>query len=288
MNSIPRTALDLSRRMTADVIRTGKTARYEKDYCRKDGTHVPCALTVWPVRDHTGRVTGMAGIVRDATEQHRLQREILEVTDRERRRIGQDLHDDLCQMLTATTFAIGALEERLAVTNLPAAGSAHEIGEMLRRANGEARDIARGLYPAELEIGGLTAAVRRLAGDITRAGKAHCEVQCDPAIEEPNHVYALHIYRIIQEAVANALRHGAATKIIIVLKQIDGQVWLEVANNGKDWPAEPAVSAGMGLNIMAYRARMIGGTMQIYRGTTGGTVVELSFPAMRSSHEEKK
>jgi len=271
---------ELTRRMIAEVIRTGKTVRFEKDICRKDGTRIPVALTIWPVSDQAGQLTGLAAIIHNATEQHRLQREILEVSDRERRRIGQDLHDDLCQMLTGITFAAGSLEQRLAADNLPAAGAAHAIGELLQRANREAHNIARGLYPVELEAGGLPAALQRLADDITRAGKVRCELLCDTTVAVPDQTQALHIYRIVQEAVANALRHGLATVISITFAVTDGQVHLEVANNGRDWPAEAAPAAGMGLNIMAYRARMIGGTLQICRGATGGTVVEVTLPVV--------
>ena len=277
---------ELNQRIVDKVARTGETARFEKEYFRKDGTRVPVALTFWPIRDHTGKFTQLAAIVSDVTEQHRLQREILEVSEHERRRIGQDLHDSLCQMLTATTFAVGALEERLAQNNPPAAQSAHEIGELIRRANGEARNISRGLYPVELEAGGLVPALQRLADDLTRAGKVRCEFICDTDVLVANQMQALHIYRITQEAVANALRHGAATTIVIVLKLANDQVFLEVVNNGRDWPmelSEPGHSPGMGLTIMAYRARMIGGALQVCRGSPGGTMVELSFPVLRSS-----
>jgi len=277
---------ELNQRIITQISRTGETARFEKEYFRKDGTRVPVALTLWLIRDHTGQFTKLAAIVSDVTEQHRLQREILEVSEHERRRIGQDLHDSLCQMLTASTFAVGSLEERLVRDNPPAAQSAHEIGELIRRANGEARNISRGLYPIELEAGGLIAALQRLADDITRAGKARCEFIGDPDVTVANPMQALHIYRITQEAVANALRHGAATTIVIVLKLANDQVFLEVVNNGRDWPlelSEPGHSPGMGLTIMAYRARMIGGALQVCRGNPGGTMVELSFPILRSS-----
>ena len=282
----PPEFLELNLRIITQISRTGETARFEKEYFRKDGTRVSVALTLWPIRDHTGQFTKLAAIVSDVTEQHRLQREILEVSERERRCIGQDLHDSLCQMLTASTFAVGSLEERLARDNPPAAQSAHEIGELIRRANSEARNISRGLYPIELEAGGLIAALQRLADDITHAGKARCEFICDPDVTVANPMQALHIYRIAQEAVANALRHGAATTIVIVLKLANDQVFLEVANNGRDWPlklAEPGHSLGMGLTIMAYRARMIGGALQVCRGNPGGPMVELSFPILRSS-----
>ena len=274
----PPEFLDQSRRTLAELLRTGTPARYEKDYYRKDGSRVPVALTVWAVHDQTGQVTGLASIIRDVTEQHQLQQQILEVSDREHRRISQDLHDGICQLLTATTFAVGALEERLTASGVPDAYAAHEIGELIRRANTETRSVAHALHPVELDAGGLPAALQQLANTGELSGKVACTLVCPAILPALGNTRALHIYRIAQEAVANALRHGAPTHITIALTATAGAIQLQVANNGRDIPADAAKQPGMGLNIMAYRARMIGGSLQVCRGAAGGTVVELNLP----------
>ncbi len=270
---------EMNRRTAEKIAQTGETVLFEREYFRKDGTRVPVLMNVWPVRDQDGQWNKLAAIIIDATEQRRLQREILEVSDSERRRIGQDLHDSLCQMLTGIAFAVGSLEERLASDNLPAAKSAHEIGELLRRANSEARNIARGLYPVELACGSLPTALHRLVDEVNNTGKTRCELVCHADLELVDKTRALHLYRIVQEAVANALRHGVPTAITITLRRTVGEIHLEVVNNGRDWPDAPAQTGGIGLSIMAYRARMLGGQLQICRGELGGTLVAMNLPA---------
>ncbi|MEI8063368.1 MAG: PAS domain S-box protein [Verrucomicrobiota bacterium] len=270
---------EMNRRTAEKIAQTGETVLFEREYFRKDGTRVPVLMNVWPVRDQDGQWNKLAAIIIDATEQRRLQREILEVSDSERRRIGQDLHDSLCQMLTGITFAVGSLEERLANDNLTAAKSAHEIGELLRRANSEARNIARGLYPVELACGSLPTALHRLVDEVNNTGKTRCELVCHADLELVDKTRALHLYRIVQEAVANALRHGVPTAITITLRRTVGEIHLEVVNNGRDWPDAPAQTGGIGLSIMAYRARMLGGQLQICRGELGGTLVAMNLPA---------
>ena len=275
----PPEYLEQNRRAVDRIKQTGETIRFEKEYFRKDGTRLPVMMNVWPVRDQDGQWTKLAAIIIDTTEQRRLQREILDVSDSERRRIGQDLHDSLCQMLTGIAFAVGSLEERLASDNLPAAKSAHEIGELLRQANSEARNIARGLYPVELAGGSLPTALQRLVDEVNNNGKTRCELVCHADLELVDKTRALHLYRIVQEAVANALRHGVPTAITITLRRTVGEIHLEVVNNGRDWPDAPSQTGGIGLSIMAYRARMLGGQLQICRGELGGTLVAMNLPA---------
>ena len=274
------------RRIIAAILQTGETARFKKEYFRKDGTRVPVAITVWPIRDQTGHWTTLAAVMTDVAAQQRLEREILEVSDSERRRIGQDLHDSLCQMLTGITFAVGSLEERLAPENLPAAKSAHEISELLRQANHEARNIARGLYPVELAGGSLPAALQRFVVETNKTSKTHCELVCPADWELLDKTRALHLYRIVQEAVANALRHGAPTAITITLRRDATEIQLAVANNGHDWTDAPAQTGGIGLSIMTYRARLLGGQLQICRGELGGTLVTVSLPAQQVANEK--
>ena len=268
---------ELDQQKIRQVLQTGQAVRYEKEGLHKNGTRFPVAVTRFVVRNAAGQITGLGTIARDMTEVHRLQREILEICEREHRRIGQDLHDGVCQMLTATTFAIGALEQQLAAGNLPAARDAHEIGELLRRANIDTRNLAHGMYPIELPAGGLPAALQHLVDDTAQAGKIQCQLDCAADLPAVTTERAVHVYRIAQEVVTNALRHADATQLRVTLARTDGQLRLQIVDDGDGVPAEPP--AGLGLNIMAYRARMLNGWLKIRRGTDGGTIVELTFPA---------
>lgn len=224
------------------------------------------------------RPTVIQGVIQDITERKRLEKKILEVSDREQRRIGQDLHDGLCQLLTATTFATKALQQKLAEAGNVEAKEAGEIAELLRRANGDARKVARGLHPVELESDGLTAALRELSFNVQSLFNIACRFDCGPAIALTDNSKAVHVYRIAQEAVNNALKHSHAKHIGIILTQSNGSLALTVNDDGIGLPSQPRERRGMGLNIMAYRARMIGGALHVRPGAGGGTVVSLVFP----------
>src|SRR5439155_11926904 len=181
-------------------------------------------------------------------------------------------------LLTGTTFAIKTLEEKLIAAGVSEASEAREIAELLRRANVEARNVARGLHPVELEVGGLAAALSELAFNVQSLFNVGCRFDCQSPVALADNSKAVHVYRIAQEAVNNALKHARAKHIGITLSQTNGRVALTVNDDGVGLPAEAAQRAGMGLNIMAYRARMIGGSLEVQRGGRGGTVVSLVFP----------
>jgi PAS domain S-box-containing protein len=244
---------------------------------RKDGREFWCYVNI-STFDHPVFGNVWIAVHSDITERKELEKKILEVSDREQRRIGQDLHDGLCQLLTGTTFAIKALEQKLAAAGNVESAEAREIAELLRRANVEARNVARGLHPVELEAGGLTAALHELAFNVQSLFNVACRFQCAPAVALVDNDKAVHIYRIAQEAVNNALKHSGAKHIGITLSQSNGTMALTVNDDGIGLPAQAVQHKGMGLNIMAYRARMIGGTLHVRRGGEHGTIVNLVFP----------
>jgi signal transduction histidine kinase len=214
----------------------------------------------------------------EMAQRQRLEEEILKVSEREQRRIGHDLHDSLCQHLTGTALAGQVLGERLAAKSLPEAADAGKIVELVEEGITLARNLARGLYPVEMDAEGLMAAFQELADTITKATKVQCVFECDKPVLIHNDADAAQLYRIAQEAVANALRHGKPRRIGLNLSEREGRVNLTVEDDGVGLPETSQDSGGLGIRIMAYRATMIGGAFSVEPAATGGTIVTCSFP----------
>jgi signal transduction histidine kinase len=214
---------------------------------------------------------------REMTERRRLEQEILKVSEREQRRIGHDLHDNLCQHLTATALAGQVLNERLAARSLPEEADASKVVALVEEAIEQARNLARGLYPVEMEAEGLMAAFQELASNITKGAKVVCVFECDSPVLMHDDAAATHLYRIAQEAVRNAIGHGRARRIGINLAEREGLVKLTIEDDGVGVPENAQERGGLGIRIMAHRAAMIGGAFAIEPAPTGGTIVTCSF-----------
>lgn len=246
---------------------------------RKDGTVFPMYLGVsevqWPDQ------VIFTGLVRDITEQRRLEQEVLRVTEEERRRIGQDLHDGLGQMLTGTGLIASNVAKRLRRQEVAGADEVAEVAEMVKDADQYARSLARGLVPVELEQGGLRGALERLARNAKRLFGIQCTFHERGANSITDSTVAMHLYRIAQESVSNAVRHGRASEVIIRLNTVPAYVRLRIEDNGEgftdvslDGPPESFSDLhGMGVRIMHYRARIIGATLDIQGIAGEGTVV---------------
>jgi signal transduction histidine kinase len=217
-------------------------------------------------------------LIREMAERQRLEEEILKVSEREQRRIGHDLHDSLCQHLTATALAGQVLGERLAAKALPEARDAIQVVSLVEDGIDLARNLARGLYPVEMEAEGLMAAFQQLASNITKGAKVRCVFECDKPVLIHNDAVATHLYRITQEAVRNAIRHGKPSRIGINLAETNNLIRLTIEDDGVGVPDESQKSEGLGVRIMAHRASMIGGTFAIEPAPTGGTIVTCCVP----------
>jgi two-component system CheB/CheR fusion protein len=259
---------------------------------RKDGSLVPISLAVSEVRIGGGRHL-FIGIIHDLSSRRRLERQIVEVAAAEQRRIGQELHDGLCQDLFCIAMGLEMLSGKLEREAHPQAASALKITESVRHATERARRLAHGLNPVDLDAGGLPAALEQLAEQTTRVTGVRCAFHWDgaarPAGGDGN--VATHLYRIAQEAVNNAVSHASATKIDIRLACEDGHLALSIADDGKGLAAPVAdhtssadlttaphpksdpYHGGMGVRTMHYRARMMGGTFAIDGRAGGGTKV---------------
>jgi signal transduction histidine kinase len=203
-------------------------------------------------------------------EQLRLEREVLEISEGERRRIGHDLHDGLGQQLTAASMTANALVGVLK-TNAPAlAECGEEIGRQLREAIAEARSLSHGLAPVALVDEGLMSALGLLAESTSRGGTVRCVFECAPPVCVADTEMAGHLYRIAQEAVNNALKHATPSEIRIGLEQRDGWLVLEVDDDGEGFAEGTLPNDGIGLRVMRYRARLLGGVLEIGSAPAGG------------------
>jgi two-component system, LuxR family, sensor kinase FixL len=241
---------------------------------RKNGAVFPMDLSVSEVRLANRRL--FTGFIREITERKRLEKEILEISEREQRRIGQDLHDGLCQHLAGIELMSQVLEQKLARRSKAAAAKAGDIAKNVRDAISHTRLLARGLSPITLESEGLMSALHELALNTQKIFGVACRFECNPPVLVQDFPAATHLFRLGQEAVSNAIKHGKAKRILIRLKEERGRLALSIIDNGRGFPARISKSKGMGLRIMQSRAGMIGGTLAIERNTAGGTTVTVA------------
>jgi PAS domain S-box-containing protein len=245
---------------------------------------------IGPAKDKTGRITHWLAIVRDITERKRLEKEILEISDREQRRIGQDLHDGLCQQLTGIELMSRVLEQKLASRSKTNSKLAGDIAGHVRDAIGQTRLLARGLSPVTLESEGLMSALQEFAGNTEKIFRIECRFECVRPVLVNDLTVATHLFRIAQEAVSNAIKHGKANEIEIQLQQNSaGSVVLRVSDNGSGMSGETPKEKGMGLQIMRSRAGMIGGNVAIQNAPRGGVQVVCSVAlSPGAAHNEEK
>ena len=222
-----------------------------------------------------------AALTEEMAERDRLEKEILEISEREQRRIGHDLHDGLGQHLTATALASQVLGNHLAARQLsPETGEAERIVELIEQSIELTRNLARGLSPVAVETEGLPVALAELTANTTAQFYIRCELQCPRTLPCLDPAAAMHLYRITQESISNAVRHGRTGRVDVSLtvEQEAGQLILTVRDNGTGLPAIGARrQGGQGLRIMAHRARMIGAALDIFPAPDGGTTVRCAL-----------
>jgi len=224
-------------------------------------------------------------IVRDVTERKRLEREIIEATSREQQRIGQDLHDSLGQHLTGITFLTKVLERKLTSKAPEEAEAAAEIGRLVIQALAQTRNLARGLFPAELEQNGLVAALTELAGTVEQTCGVRCTLRAHQNVTVQDNVFATHLFRIAQEAINNSVKHGKARDIKVDLQPRGDQTELSITDDGSNAHFSPETKTqGLGLRIMHYRARRIGGSLHVSVTDQGGTKVTCLFQTKYESN----
>jgi signal transduction histidine kinase len=227
------------------------------------------------VDEYTG-TRGEVIVFSDITGRKILEKQIAEISEREQRRIGQDLHDGLCQHLVSTAFAATLLQRKLEEKKVSDAAAAEQIADMINDAISQARGMARGLHPVRLEEDGLAPALEQLAEMTQMLTGISCEfhIQGEVIINDP--IAAANLYRIAQEAVNNALKHAKAQHISVDLEAVEEEITLTIRDDGVGISRE-STGRGMGLYIMNHRARLIGASLDVRRGAAGGTIVNCSF-----------
>lgn len=220
----------------------------------------------------------VTGLIRSVNEEKRLQWESMRVSESERSRIGQEIHDDVCQVLAGINYLVYVMQKRLLTENAAMAAEmgkiAHEIQEGLERT----RCLAHGLVPAKLNFASLPQALKEIARQakarFALATEVHFEVKAPVLPQEK----LLHIFRIVQEAASNSFKHGGATRFRVTLTMQDEWYVLTAEDDGCGLPDHSHQAEGIGLNVMSNRAQLLGGWLDVANLPQGGAVVRLCFP----------
>jgi PAS domain S-box-containing protein len=263
----------LKKKETIDCIETMRLA--------KDGRMLHISLTATLLRDEIGKPFAATVTERDITERIQLEKEILEITERERKLIGQEMHDSMGQVLTGVAIKSKGLALKLKSKSLSESKGALAISKLASLAIAQMRDLARMLCPVDIEAGGLVTALLLLALDAEKILNVKCRFLCKQLVSVNNMAEAKQLYRIAQEAVTNAVKHGKAKNVTIELQSTEELCILSVKNDGLDFQKSSRPKTGLGLKIMEYRANLIGGVLDIRKGKKNGTVVTCTVPNKR-------
>ena len=290
-------------------------------HLRKDGSRFWTDGVLMRLDDENGKLRGFAKVARDATDQRRiedelahardemeqrvlertrelvamntelertmaqrqqLERELLEISEREKRRIGEDLHDMICQELTATALYLQSNAKKLGKENPAAGKTLEQSAQTVNRNVVIARALAGGLQAIELSASGLINALRELAAQACQNTGIQCHVRVGRGVRVRDDTVALHLYRVAQEAVTNAVKHSGAKNVLISLDHDKTHVCVSVQDDGKGFaPEKRRKGKGLGLHMMRYRANALGGELKIERRKTGGMDVTCKIPIKR-------
>jgi PAS domain S-box-containing protein len=205
-----------------------------------------------------------------------LEGEILAVSDREQQRLGQELHDGLCQHLTAVAFMARSVALRLKNHRVIDASDIEKIAELVNDAATDTRNLSRALHRIDVDAAGLVNALQDLVD--REIWKIPCRLEVGPSFQIQDDAAAAHLYRIAREAVINANKHAQAREIVVKLERSQQGMVLRVIDDGVGFSNEPKLKQGLGYHIMNYRAQLIGGRLKIERPKKGGTCVSCCFP----------
>jgi len=216
-------------------------------------------------------------LLQEIEQRKYLEKEILDISEREQRKIGQELHDSIGQQFAGIAFMTKVLEKKLAKKLPEEAATVAEIGKLVSETTVQARGLAKGLYPVDLSAVSFISALHELADTTKRLFGVNCDVECDDLITVQNSSIAVHLYRITQEAINNAIKHGKTKNIVIGLSCNSKTAALTIQSDGVDLPEVITRDKGMGLHIIEHRVDLIGGLLDIRKNPNGGTIVTCVF-----------
>lgn len=249
---------------------------------RKDGSTFPMYLAVSEVNVNDQRL--YTGIIRNITEQRRLEQEVLRISEHERHRIGQDLHDGLGQMLTGMSLINKNIALSLKEENHPLAKEVDEITTLIKEADEYARNLSRNLIPVEFDSRGLTASLQRLTGNVEKLFSIKCELKSTNNLHFDDSTSLINLYRIVQEATNNAVKHGNAETVMITLDADTERILLKIEDDGMGFPEDWEEHKGLGVRIMQFRARLIGANLEISTSRLGGAAIIITLLSVGSSY----
>jgi signal transduction histidine kinase len=230
---------------------------------------------------HVRSVSGdnlICGVFMDVGREQLLSEEIVRISNFERERIGQDLHDDFCQNLAGIACMSKILEKQLAHISPESAESAAEITHQINEALSRVRVMSHNLSPLQLDDSDLISCLEKLLREIETNQGVACHRHIDNSIDVKSPETRKHLFRLCQEAIRNAIRHGGATQLTLTLARENAFLCrISIEDNGRGFPDRPATSDGLGIRLMKHRCRQFGGTLDLKNGPRGGAIVACTF-----------
>lgn len=275
---LPPDRCDETNHLLKQIRRGERVEHFETVRVCKDGRRLTVSLTLSPIRNLNGRVTGASTIARDVTAQRELERQLVESGERERRRLGQDLHDGLGQQLSGIELMCRALARSVSRRSPADALTAELLVSQIQEATKQTRALARGLTPVMETPNGLMLALEEFATTSGALFRVNCRFLCEEPVLMHEHKAAVYLFRIAQEAVSNAVRHGRARRVDITLGSRNASLSLEIRDYGRGLPTPRVRGTGIGLRIMKYRAAALGGTLQLINAAPKGLLVSCIVP----------
>jgi PAS domain S-box-containing protein len=310
-----RDDLKKTMRLFQRMIQLGKPFEVEKRYVRKDGSALWADVSASAVREPNGKAQSTVAVIVDITARKKveealqksnqaleqlvdertkalsvanaglkdeierrkgLEGEILSISDREQQRLGQELHDGLCQHLTAVAFMARSIALRLKNHRVIEGSDIEKIAQLVNDAASDTRDLSRALHRLDVDSAGLVDALQDLVD--REIWRIPCRLEVNPSFRIENDVAAAHLYRIAREAVINANKHAQAREIVVKLEKSRQEMVLRVIDDGIGLSDELKPKQGLGFHIMNYRAQLMGGRLEIDSSKHAGTRVSCHLP----------